>query len=116
AESSPSNRALSGLTATTVKGMTEWINACFIRGGTSKGLFFNAADLPTDDADRDAALCHVMGSPDPHGRQLNGMGGGISSLSKVMLVTASTREGFDVDYTFGQVEVGIDHIDYSGNC
>ena len=96
--------------------MTEWINACFIRGGTSKGLFFNAADLPTDDADRDAALCHVMGSPDPHGRQLNGMGGGISSLSKVMLVTASTREGFDVDYTFGQVEVGIDHIDYSGNC
>ena len=96
--------------------MTEWINACFIRGGTSKGLFFNAADLPADDADRDAALCHVMGSPDPHGRQLNGMGGGISSLSKVMLVTASTREGFDVDYTFGQVEVGIDHIDYSGNC
>src|SRR5699024_3406259 len=58
----------------------------------------------------------VMGSPDPHGRQLNGMGGGISSLSKVRLVTASTREGFDVDYTFGQVEVGIDHIDYSGNC
>ena len=96
--------------------MTEWINACFIRGGTSKGLFFNAADLPADDADRDAALCHVMGSPDPHGRQLNGMGGGISSLSKVMLVTASTREGFYVDYTFGQVEVGIDHIDYSGNC
>ena len=104
------------LTATTVAGMTERINACFIRGGTSKGLFFNAADLPTDDAVRDAALCHVMGSPDPHARQLNGMGGGISSLSKVMLVSASTRVGFDVDYTFGQVEVGIDHIDYSGNC
>lgn len=96
--------------------MTEWINACFIRGGTSKGLFFNAADLPADKAERDAAICVFIGSPDTHGRQLNGMGGGISSLSKVMLVSASTREGFDLDYTFGQVEVGVEHIDYSGNC
>lgn len=96
--------------------MTDWINTCFIRGGTSKGLFFNAADLPADEAERDAALCLFMGSPDPHGRQLNGMGGGISSLSKVMLVEASAHEGIDVDYTFGQVEVGTAHIDYSGNC
>ena len=96
--------------------MTDWINACFIRGGTSKGLFFNAADLPADEAVRDAALCTFMGSPDPHGRQLNGMGGGISSLSKVMLVAASMREEFDLEYTFGQVEVAAAQIDYSGNC
>lgn len=96
--------------------MTKWINACFVRGGTSKGLFFNAADLPSDQDERDAALCIFMGSPDPHGRQLNGMGGGISSLSKVMLVSASTRVGYDLEYTFGQVEVDVGRIDYSGNC
>lgn len=93
-----------------------WIDACFIRGGTSKGLFFDAASLPTDQAERDTALCVVMGSPDAHGRQLNGMGGGISSLSKVMLVSKSKRAGFDLDYTFGQVEVAKASVDYSGNC
>src|SRR5690625_1968305 len=96
--------------------MTDWISTCFIRSGTSKGRSFNAAELPADQAEMDDALCLSMGSPDPQGRQLKGMGGGISSLSKVMLVEASAHEGIDVDYTFGQVKVGTAHIDYSGNC
>src|SRR5699024_12255895 len=95
--------------------MTEWINACFIRGGTSKGLFFTAADLPTDDADRDAALCHVMGSSDPQRRQVNGMGGGTSSVCKAILVTARSHPALGVAYSFGTVDVGTDHIHYTRN-
>lgn len=108
---------------------TRWIDAAFVRGGTSKGLCFSAADLPGGLAlpggsgsnedqlrERDAVLCAAMGSPDRFGRQLDGMGGGISSLSKAMIVDRSTRDGVDLDYTFAQVEIGEARVDYSGNC
>lgn len=89
------------------------IRASFMRGGTSKGLFFRWEDVPED---RDAFLCAAIGSPDPNGRQLDGMGGGISSLSKAMMVRRSERDGVDVDYLFGQVAIGRAEVDYSGNC
>jgi 2-methylaconitate cis-trans-isomerase PrpF len=90
--------------------------AHFIRGGTSKGLFFRAADLPSERSERDRIILGSIGSPDPNGRQLDGMGGGISSLSKVMIVAPSSRAGVDVDYEFGQVSVGEAMVDYGGNC
>lgn len=101
--------------------MTRWIDAAFVRGGTSKGLFFREDALPPlggdgDTSERDALFCSALGSPDSFGRQLDGMGGGISSLSKVMIVSASAREGVDLDYTFGQVAVAEAAVDYSGNC
>jgi probable AcnD-accessory protein PrpF len=90
--------------------------ATWMRGGTSKGLFFDPADLPTDPARRDALLLRVLGSPDPYGTQIDGLGGATSSTSKVALVSRSTRPGFDVDYRFGAVAVGEPVIDWSGNC
>jgi 2-methylaconitate isomerase len=92
------------------------VRASFMRGGTSKGLFFRWEDLPAERAERDRLLCAALGSPDPYGRQLDGMGGGISSLSKAMLVRRSQREGVDVDYLFAQVEVAAASVDYAGNC
>jgi 2-methylaconitate cis-trans-isomerase PrpF len=92
------------------------LRASFMRGGTSKGLFFRWEDLPEDGAERDRLLCAALGSPDPYGRQLDGMGGGVSSLSKAMLVRRSARAGVDVDYLFAQVEVGAPRVDYGGNC
>lgn len=101
--------------------MTEWIDAAFVRGGTSKGLFFRDEALPAPGpdggtAERDAIFCSALGSPDAFGRQLDGMGGGISSLSKVMVVSASKRSGVDLDYTFAQVDIAEAVVDYSGNC
>jgi 2-methylaconitate cis-trans-isomerase PrpF len=101
--------------------MTRWIDATFVRGGTSKGLFFSESALPSLNSDGDMAewdtiFCQAMGSPDPFGRQLDGMGGGISSLSKIVVVAASARDGVDLDYTFGQVSVTEATVDYSGNC
>lgn len=90
--------------------------ATWMRGGTSKGLFFDPADLPADPARRDALLLRVLGSPDPYGTQIDGLGGATSSTSKVALVSRSTRPGFDVDYRFGAVAVGEPVIDWSGNC
>ena len=90
--------------------------AVFMRGGTSKGLFFHRRDLPADRADWDAFFLAALGSPDPHGRQLDGMGGGISSLSKVVVVSPSTRPGVDIDYLFGQVAVERALVDYGSNC
>lgn len=87
-----------------------------MRGGTSKGLVFNAADLPADTARWDALFCSAMGSPDRDGRQLNGMGGGLSSLSKVCVVSPPTRADADVDFTFGQVLIKEARVDYGGNC
>ena len=92
------------------------IPATFMRGGTSKGLFFRAGDLPEDEAARDAFLLAAIGSPDPNGRQLDGMGGGVSSLSKAMIVGRSDQPGVDVDYLFAQIEIGQPAIDYGGNC
>ena len=90
--------------------------AAFIRGGTSKALVFHAHDLPSDRAQWDAIFLRAMGSPDRYGRQLDGMGGGVSSLSKVCVVGPPTREDADVDYTFAQVQVQHASVDYSGNC
>jgi 2-methylaconitate cis-trans-isomerase PrpF len=92
------------------------IRAVFMRGGTSKALMFHAADLPGDPAARDRIFVAAMGSPDPNGRQLDGMGGGLSSLSKVCIVGLSNCGDADVDYTFGQVAIGSATVDYSGNC
>ena len=90
--------------------------AVFMRGGTSKGLFFHRRDLPAERAAWDALFLSALGSPDPHGRQLDGMGGGISSLSKVVVVSPSARPGVDIDYLFGQVAVDRALVDYRSNC
>lgn len=92
------------------------IPAVFIRGGTSKGVFFHDKDLPGDPAERDRILLHVLGSPDPYQRQLDGMGGGLSSLSKAVFVAPSERPDADVEYTFAQVSVDRPVVDYSGTC
>ena len=90
--------------------------AVFMRGGTSKGLFFHRRDLPVEQAEWDALFLAALGSPDPHGRQLDGMGGGISSLSKVVAVSPSARPGVDIDYLFGQVAVERASVDDRSNC
>ncbi|MEO9231554.1 MAG: PrpF domain-containing protein [Devosia sp.] len=90
--------------------------AAFIRGGTSKAIVFQVGDLPLDRNDWDAIFLRAMGSPDRYGRQLNGMGGGISSLSKVCIVGSSSVPDADVDYTFAQVQIQDAKVDYSGNC
>ncbi|MBI1999941.1 MAG: hypothetical protein HYS69_01890 [candidate division NC10 bacterium] len=92
------------------------IPAVFMRGGTSRAIFFREADLPPDPAIRDRILLAAMGSPDSYGRQLDGMGGGISSLSKVAIIAPGSRPDADVNYTFGQVSVTDALVDYKGNC
>jgi 2-methylaconitate isomerase len=92
------------------------IPAVFMRGGTSKGLFFHERDLPDDAAARDALLVRALGSPDPYGRQLDGMGGGISSLSKAAIIAPPSRPDADIDYTFAQIAVDAPVVDYGANC
>ena len=92
------------------------IPAVFMRGGTSNAIVFNAKDLPRDRALWDEIFIAAIGSPDPYGRQLDGMGGGISSLSKVCVVGPSSRADADIDYTFAQISVKESKVDYSGNC
>ncbi len=92
------------------------IPAVFMRGGTSKAVVFHARDLPAEQSRRDEIFCQVMGSPDAYGRQLNGMGGGLSSLSKVVIVEPSIRPGIDIDYTFVQVAVDEAVADYGSMC
>ena len=87
-----------------------------MRGGTSKAIMFRQSDLPEDRAEWDAIFQAAIGSPDPNGRQLNGMGGGISSLSKVCVIGPSARDDADVDYTFAQVSVDRDNVGYKANC
>lgn len=91
-------------------------NAVFMRGGTSKGVFFRFDELPDDLTERDEIFVHALGSPDPYGRQLNGMGGGVSSLSKAVIVGPPTKDGADVDYTFAQVVIDEPEVDYSATC
>src|SRR5581483_1565319 len=91
------------------------VRAVFVRGGTSRALVFHARDLP-ERAAWDPIFLAALGSPDPYGRQLDGLGGGISSLSKVAVVGPPTHPDADVDYTFGQVEVSRPVVDYRGNC
>lgn len=90
--------------------------AAFIRGGTSKAIIFRLEDLPVDRTAWDAIFLRAMGTPDRYGRQLDGMGGGVSSLSKVCVVGPPTVDGADVDYTFAQVQIREARVDYSGNC
>jgi 2-methylaconitate cis-trans-isomerase PrpF len=92
------------------------IPAAFMRGGTSKAIVFHARDLPADRAQWDEIFLAAIGSPDPYGRQLDGMGGGVSSLSKVCVVGPPTRPDADIDYTFAQVQVREARVDYGANC
>lgn len=96
--------------------MQRRLRAAFYRGGTSKAVVFNGADLPDGTALRDRIFLHVLGSPDAYGRQLNGMGGGLSSLSKVVIVKPSDRDDADVDYTFVQIAVDEPLADYGSAC
>jgi 2-methylaconitate isomerase len=92
------------------------IPAVFMRGGTSKAIMFHARDLPVERKAWDRVVTAAMGSPDPNGRQLDGMGGGVSSLSKVCVLAPSQRQDADIDYTFAQVLIKEDRVDYRGNC
>jgi hypothetical protein len=96
------------------------IPATYMRGGTSKGVFFRLQDLPlaaqVPGPARDKLLMRVIGSPDPYGKQIDGMGGATSSTSKTVIVAPSTRPGHDVDYLFGQVAIDTAFVDWSGNC
>ncbi len=92
------------------------IPAVFMRGGTSNAVVFKQQDLPQDRALWDEIFLSAIGSPDPNGRQLDGMGGGVSSLSKVCVVGPSTRPDADIDYTFAQVQVKDAKVDYGANC
>src|SRR2546423_7809544 len=87
-----------------------------MRGGTSKAIMFLQRDLPRDRSQWDRIFASAMGSPDPNGRQLDGMGGGTSSLSKVCVIGPPTRADADVDYTFAQVALDRAAVDYGGNC
>ncbi len=96
------------------------IPATYMRGGTSKGVFFRLEDLPeaarSPGAARDALLVRVIGSPDPYGKHTDGMGGATSSTSKVVIIGPATQPGHDVDYLYGQVPIDQAFIDWSGNC
>lgn len=96
------------------------IPATYIRGGTSKGVFFSVEDLPevaqVPGAARDAILQRVIGSPDPYGKQIDGMGGATSSTSKTVILAKSSQPDHDVDYLFGQVSIDKPFVDWSGNC
>ncbi|EHV5556724.1 2-methylaconitate cis-trans isomerase PrpF [Vibrio parahaemolyticus] len=96
------------------------VPATYMRGGTSKGVFFNLEDLPQEaqvaGAARDKLLLRVIGSPDPYAKQIDGMGGATSSTSKTVIVSRSSRDDHDVDYLFGQVSIDKPFVDWSGNC
>ncbi len=96
------------------------IPAVYMRGGTSKGVFFRVQDLPEAAQQagvaRDALLLRVIGSPDPYGKQIDGMGGATSSTSKTVLLAKSSKADHDVDYLFGQVSIDKAFVDWSGNC
>ncbi|MEB0208797.1 2-methylaconitate cis-trans isomerase PrpF [Pseudomonas sp. CCC3.1] len=96
------------------------IPATYMRGGTSKGVFFSLLDLPAEaqvpGAARDALLLRVIGSPDPYEKQIDGMGAATSSTSKTVIVSKSLQADHDVDYLFGQVSIDKPFVDWSGNC
>ncbi|WP_274673609.1 2-methylaconitate cis-trans isomerase PrpF [Vibrio aestuarianus] len=96
------------------------IPATYMRGGTSKGVFFRLEDLPQAAQQageiRDQLLLRVIGSPDPYAKQIDGMGGATSSTSKTVIVSKSERDDHDVDYLFGQVSIDKPFVDWSGNC
>jgi len=96
------------------------VPACYMRGGTSKGVFFKLSDMPLAAQEpgkaRDDFLLRVIGSPDPYGKQTDGMGGATSSTSKTVILSSSKQPDHDVDYLFGQVSIDKPFVDWSGNC
>jgi 2-methylaconitate isomerase len=96
------------------------IPATYMRGGTSKGVFFRLVDLPeaaqVPGEARDRLLMRVIGSPDPYQKQIDGMGGATSSTSKTVILSKSESPDHDVDYLFGQVAIDKAFVDWSGNC
>ena len=96
------------------------IPATYMRGGTSKGVFFSLTDLPEvaqqPGPARDAIFKRVIGSPDPYAKHTDGMGGATSSTSKTVIISKSSQSDHDVDYLFGQVGISNDFVDWSGNC
>lgn len=96
------------------------IPATYYRGGTSKGIFFKLSDLPeaaqAPGKIRDKLLLRVLGSPDPYGKQIDGLGNASSSTSKAVILSKSSRKGYDIDYLFGQVSIDKPFVDWSGNC
>lgn len=96
------------------------IPATYLRGGTSKGVFFRLEDLPAaaqvPGAARDALLMRVIGSPDPYAKHTDGMGGATSSTSKCVIISKSTQPDHDVDYLYGQISIDTAFVDWSGNC
>ena len=96
------------------------VPATYMRGGTSKGVFFRLSDLPvaaqSPGEARDRLLMRVIGSPDPYGKQIDGMGGATSSTSKTVILSKSSRPDHDIDYLFGQVSIDAAFVDWSGNC
>ncbi|BED88908.1 putative methylaconitate Delta-isomerase PrpF [Pseudoalteromonas sp. MM1] len=96
------------------------VPATYMRGGTSKGVFFKLTDLPKSAQEageaRDNLLLRIIGSPDPYGKQTDGMGGATSSTSKTVILSKSEQPNHDVDYLFGQVAIDKPFIDWSGNC
>lgn len=93
---------------------TQKIRCAIVRGGTSKGIFLLANDLPRDKEARDQVICKIFGSPDV--RQIDGLGGADPLTSKLAIIARSSRPDADIDYTFGQVSIDAEYIDYSGNC
>ena len=95
----------------------KWIKATYYRGGTSKGVFFQKKDLPTvNEKELSEIFLKVIGSPDPNGRQLNGMGGGVSSVSKCVIISPSERDDADVDYNFVQIAIDEPIAEWNNNC
>jgi 2-methylaconitate cis-trans-isomerase PrpF len=92
------------------------IPAVYMRGGTSKGVFFRDTDLPADPSLRDRVLLRVLGSPDTYRRQIDGMGGATSSTSKAAIIAPSSRPDSDIDYLVGQIDIDEPTVDYSSNC
>lgn len=108
------------MNASTTRAPQIKIAATYMRGGTSKGVFFRLQDLPkaaqVAGPARDALLLRVIGSPDPYGKQIDGMGAATSSTSKTVILSPSTQTDHDVDYLFGQVAIDKPFVDWSGNC
>jgi 2-methylaconitate cis-trans-isomerase PrpF len=96
--------------------MPKRIQTVLMRGGTSKGLFFHENHLPADPQTRDRVILAAFGSPDPNRRQIDGVGGGVSTTSKVALISPSDSSDYDVVYNFGQVSIDRPMVDYKGNC
>ena len=96
--------------------MQKRIPTVLMRGGTSKGLFFHDNHLPADDGVRSRVILAAFGSPDPNRRQIDGVGGGVSTTSKVAIISPSQQPDYDVVYNFGQVSLDRPMVDFKSNC